>query len=199
MQVTIECKKGIRPVKVLGRSAEIIGQKVVCSINQLYSDQEKYLMLEVEIPAGMADSVRDVANVKVSYANMETKTNDRLTSAVAVRFTKSKEQVAQKRDKQVLEAAVMQVATARNILATELRDEGKQEEAKKLLLSNGIYLREQGDDLDSQELITYGLDNYKDADNLAPGLWKGQRKSMRGLQFKNKKQQSYWELSVIYV
>ncbi len=191
VQVTIECKEGIRPVKVLGRSAEIIGQKVVSSINQLYSNQEKYLMLEVEIPSGAVNDVRDVANVKVSYANMETKTTDRLTSAVAVRFTESKEQVAEERDTQVLEAAVMQVATERNVLATELRDEGKQEEAEKLLKFNAVYLLEQGDDLDSDQLMDYSTDNREDAENLAPSVWKGRRKSMRGSQYKNKSQQSY--------
>jgi Ca-activated chloride channel family protein len=191
VQVTIRCKKGIRPVKVLGRSAEIVGQKVVSTINQLYSNQEKYLMLEVEIPAGSVRDVREIADVKVSYANMETKTTDRLTSSVAVRFSESEKQVLAQRDKVVLEAAVMQVATERNKIATKLRDEGKQDEARQLLLSNAAYLQQQGDDLDSDLLIDYSTDNGVDAQNLAPAKWNFRRKSMRGRQYKNSSQQSY--------
>ncbi len=42
--ITINCRKGIRPIKVLGRPADIAGQRVVATINQLYSNQEKYLI-----------------------------------------------------------------------------------------------------------------------------------------------------------
>ena len=189
--VTITCKPGVRPVKVLGRSADIAGQRVVASINQLYSNQEKYLMLEVEVPEGAVNTTLDIANVKVTYANMSTKTTDSLTSAVAVRFTESEEQVVQKRDKDVLEAAVMQVATERNILATELRDEGKLEEAQQLLIMNASYLQQQGEELESAQLDSYAAENEEDSQNLAPSSWNVRRKSMRGLQYKNATQQSY--------
>jgi Ca-activated chloride channel family protein len=189
--VTIDCGKGVRPVKVLGRQADIAGQTVVAALNQIYSNQEKYLMLEVEIPKGEANSSQEVAKVKVSYANMDTKTTDKLTSAVAVRFSESQQQVVEQRDKIVLEAATMQVATARNELATKLRDEGKVEEAKKLLLFNGKYLQQQAGELQSEELDHYGAENYIDSENLDASSWGSRRKAMRGYQYKNKTQQSY--------
>jgi Ca-activated chloride channel homolog len=189
--VTINCAEGVRPVKVLGRPADIAGQKVVAAINQLYSNQEKYLMLEVEVPKGSVKRSLEVANVKVTYANMGTKTTDTLSSTVAVRFSESEKQVVEKRDKIVLEAAVMQVATARNILATELRDAGKQKEAQKLLTLNAGYLEQQAVELDSEQLGSYARDNEEDSKNLAPSLWNGRRKSMRDAQYMNKNQQSY--------
>ena len=148
-------------------------------------------MLEVEIPRGEANSSQAVAKVKVSYANMDTKTTDTLTSAVAVRFSESEQQVVEQRDKIVLEAATMQVATARNELATKLRDEGKVEEAKKLLLFNGKYLQQQAIILESEELEDYGGENYIDSENLDASSWGSRRKAMRGYQYKNKTQQSY--------
>jgi Ca-activated chloride channel homolog len=189
--VTINCAEAVRPVKVLGRQADIAGQNVVASINQLYSNQEKYLMLEVEIPEGSVKKPLDVANVKVTYANMSTKTTDTLTSAVAVRFTESEEQVVQKRDKVVLEAAVMQVATERNIMATQLRDEGKVEEAQKLLIFNAGYLQQQAGELESEQLDSYAGDNRDDSMNLDASSWKARRKSMRDVQYKNTTQRSY--------
>ncbi len=189
--VTISCKEGIRPVKVLGRQADITGQDVVTAINQIYSKQEKYLMLEIEVPGGAVDHSRDVASVNVSYANMETKTTDDLASTVGVRFSESEKQVVEKRDKVVLEAAVMQVAAERNDLATELRDKGKLEEARQLLIMNAGYLQEQAEDLDSQQLDDYAGENTKDSQNLAPGLWRGRRKQMRDSQYKVQQQRTY--------
>jgi Ca-activated chloride channel family protein len=189
--VTIDCGKGVRPVKVLGRQADIAGQTVVAALNQIYSNQEKYLMLEVEIPKGEANSSQEVAKVKVSYANMDTKTTDKLTSAVAVRFSESQQQVVEQRDKIVLEAATMQVATARNEMAIKLRDEGKVEEAQKLLIFNGQYLEQQAGDLQSEELQSYGVENFKDSKNLDASSWGSRRKAMRSNQYKNKTQQSY--------
>jgi len=189
--VTIICSNGIRPVRVLGRQAAIAGQKVVAAINQLYSNQEKYVMLEVEVPEGAVNSSRDVARVEVTYANMATKTTDRLTSAVAVRFSDSEQQVVEQRDKIVLEAAVMQVATERNMKATELRDKGQVEEAKQLLILNAGYLQQQAGELESEQLDAYAGDNEEDARNLAPSSWNARRKSMRDVQYKNRNQRSY--------
>jgi len=50
--LTIRCPAGIRPVRVLGRDAEIVGQTVTATLNQLYSNQMKYVLLEVELPPG---------------------------------------------------------------------------------------------------------------------------------------------------
>ncbi len=85
----------------------------------------------------------------------------------------------------------MQVATERNELATQLRDEGKVEEAQKLLIMNAGYLQQQAVILESEELDSYGLENTKDAQNLSPSSWGSRRKAMRGNQYKNKTQQSY--------
>jgi Ca-activated chloride channel family protein len=139
----------------------------------------------------MANQERDVADVTVSYANMETKTTDRLASSVAVRFSASQEQVAKRCDKDVMEDAVMQVATERNAIATKLRDEGKQKEAQKLLLFNASYLREQGGKLESDKLIKYAGENVGDSRNLDAKMWNVRRKSMRSMQHKVKSQQSY--------
>jgi Ca-activated chloride channel family protein len=191
VSITINCHNGVRPVKVLGRTADIIGQKVTCNISQLYSNQEKYLMLEVEIPAGTPESSRNGADVSISYANMETKTTDRLRSSVAVRYTASPELVARQCDKGVMEDAVMQEAVERNIIATKLRDEGRREEAAGLLVSNARILEKKAHALSSEKLRAYSRVNKDDAENLDDDSWKKRRKIMRSIQYKEKTQQSY--------
>ena len=57
--VRIECARGIRPVRALGREADISGQRVTATLNQLYSEQEKYVLIEVEVPAGASGTTRE--------------------------------------------------------------------------------------------------------------------------------------------
>jgi len=174
---------------VLGRDADISGRKVVASINQLYSKQEKYLILEVEVPAAGVGSARDVAEVTVTYANMETKTSDKLTSTVLVRFSDSEEKVAASVAKDAMVAVVTQIATVKNELAVQLRDKGNVKEARQVLMSNALFLEQNAKQLDAPQLQEYSGANYADADNLDEQSWNRQRKSMRGFQFFNKQQQ----------
>jgi Ca-activated chloride channel family protein len=189
--VTIDCKSGVRPVKVLGRESEIVGQRVLININQLYSQQEKYVILEVEVDGQAPEPNMAVANVAVSYANMSTQRTDAIHSEVVARLSASPDEVNQYVAKQVMAEAIMQVATLNNALAVAMRDEGKQAEAQQALEYNGVLLRQQAQQLDSKELAIYARQNDVDARNLDESSWKRQRKVMRDVQFKNSNQRSY--------
>jgi len=187
--VQIKCRAGVRPVRVLGREADITGQTVITVLNQLYSGQEKYVMLEVEVEASKGGTTRPVADVKVSYANMATKTAETLTRDVAVRFDKSKEVVAKAIDKKVAAAAVELIATDVNKQAVVLRDAGKIEAARTMLQKNAAFLNDNAAKLKSKRLIIYGHANILQADNLDAENWRRNRKDMRSWQRYNEAQQ----------
>src|SRR6185295_2090029 len=65
LTVKISCGPGVRPVRVLGRESDITGQTVTTYLNQLYGNQEKYILLEIETPAERAGTERNLANVNV--------------------------------------------------------------------------------------------------------------------------------------
>ena len=188
--VRVRCAPGIRPVRVLGRDADIDGQTVLTTLNQLYSNQEKYVLLEVEVPATPAGRTRQVAEVTVSYANMATRTTDRLTSSVAVRFTDDPKTVAKSENRDVMVAAVEMVATQNNRLALDLRDQGKVQEAWDVLTGNVSFLNSNALRLDSERLKDYAIANNDDAKNLDETHWKAQRKRMRAWQYYNEAQQA---------
>jgi len=187
--IRIRCARGIRPVKVLNREADITGQDVVVMINQVYSEQEKYVILEVEVPATAPGKVRDLAVVDVSYANLQTKTTDEIRSKVEVAFTDSERLVEEKTDKVAMADIVEQIATDRNFTAMKLRDQGKIEEAKALLFGNAAYLNDMGNKYNSQRLLDYGVDNDGDGNNLDDANWARQRKDMQSRQIYNMNQQ----------
>jgi len=189
--VKIKIDHGIRPVRVLGRKADIDGQTITTTLNQIYSEQEKYILIEVEVPAGEEKSTRDVASVELSYLNMQTKTTDRLSSAIGVRFTKSKEKVVAEANNDVQVAAVTQVAIANNIVATELRDKGKVKEAKKAFVANGEYLRRNSTVLDSERLRVRADENDAAGKNVDDVNWKAQRKLNRDQQYRDARQRAW--------
>jgi Ca-activated chloride channel family protein len=189
--VKIECADGVRPVRVIGREAEISGASATVLLNQLYSGQEKYIVMEVEVPASRAKTSRQVARVELSYANMVTNTTDTLASTVAVRFTDIELAVTENANKEVMSSCVLQLATMENNRALALRDAGKVEEARRVLLGNGIRLEKQAQLWGSKDLRLYGEQNTSDAGKLDEKSWLLNRKQMRDSQYKNHKQRGY--------
>lgn len=189
--IDVDVADGVRPVRVLNVDAEINGQEVIVQMNQLYSEQEKYVMLEVEVPATQAGKSREVAEIRVSYANMQTKTTDRLTSSVSANFTESLADVEAKLNTTVCAAAVLQISNAQNKLATMLRDQGDIEGARKLLLENSRYLGENAVKYKVDILQLRCEDNLDQAQNLSGPAWARSRKAMREQQISDDLQQSY--------
>jgi Ca-activated chloride channel homolog len=189
--VTIDCASGVRPVRALGRESSISGRRAVVGIQQLYAGQEKYVLLEIEVPPGRDGSSRDVATVTVSYANMATRVSDRLTSTLSALFTRSEDKVSSAVEKEVMAAALLQTATERNRMAVELRDKGEIDKARDLLTLNAKLLVEAADKYKSAKLGEYGVRNDLDAQNLESAAWEKQRKSMYDDQYKNERQRSW--------
>ncbi len=179
VEITVDCKPGVRPVRLLGREGDISGQKVVTTMNQIYSKQAQYVLLEVEVPATEEVNARDVATVSLAYLNLGTKTRDNLSSSVAARFSKSPAIVAKNVNKDVMISCVAQIGLENNRKATMLRDQGRIKEAEALLLSNGTFLFRNADRYKSDFLRQYGGFNSASAQNLDPTKWNLECKKMR--------------------
>jgi Ca-activated chloride channel family protein len=190
IEITIECSAGVTPVKVLGREAEIIGQTVTSQVNQLYGDQEQYLLLEVEVPAGVLGNKLTVASVNVSYSNMETKVIDKLARSVEVIYTGSSKENERSLNKKVMVSVISQTANSLNMDALDLRDQGKVMEASQLLQKNAMYLQFNADQLGSPALENQSMENYRQSSLLEKKDWAGNRKKMRVMQHQTKMQQA---------
>jgi hypothetical protein len=88
----------------------------------------------------------------------------------------------------VIVASAMQIATLENEKAMKLRDEGQNEEAKKILLGNSLYCIDVSNKWGDQEIGEFGRNNAFDAENLDGEAWGITRKAMRADQFKNTSQ-----------
>ncbi|MDX1430269.1 MAG: VWA domain-containing protein, partial [Rhodothermales bacterium] len=190
VKVTIECEEGIRPVRVLGREAEINGQTVTVNLNQLYSEQEKYVLLEVETEPSESQDEVEIAQVSMSYANMLTHDQNEVSAKVSARVTASEDVVRENVDKKSMVAAVQQQGILNEEKAIELRDQGRRSEAEEVLRQNAAFY-EVSAELYGDDGLSEGAERSRSAIvNLEDDRWNQQRKSMRSDHYKGKVQQS---------
>jgi Ca-activated chloride channel family protein len=189
--VRIQCADGVRPLRVMGRKAQITGQTVVADVQPLYSEQERYLVLEVELPARPAGSRMPVAEVNAAYDNLATHARDVQTVQVEIGFTPSEQEVERKADAKIMVPIVEQIANERSKEALTLRDQGKVEEARRALQSNAAFLGENARRYKSKRLDELKSKQGESAQALDKESWGRQRKLMRKDQYKSETQQTY--------
>ena len=192
VNIEIDCKEGIHPIRILGRDADVIGNKVYTSLNQLYSNQEKYFLLEIEVdPFSEGESV-GIADVEMSYSNMVTRKKENLSGSGYITFTKNSEIVEENIDKETMVSVVTQIAAEKSEEALRLRDEGDILGAQAVLNASSDYLMEQAEILEAPELAGYGAEYEEDAEMIADDeQWSSTRKKMRDDQYEVQNQQSY--------
>ena len=189
--VTIDCNEGIRPVRVLGRDAEINDRQVTVALNQLYSKQDKYIVLEVETTPTATSGKQDVARVTTSYANMLTHSTEVLTQSISAQITESEEEVKKNIDKEAMVAAVEQQGIINEEKAILLRDQGRHEEAEQMLQENAAFLEDEAALYEADELYMGARKSREAASNLDDQQWNRQRKTMRSDHYRTKSQQKY--------
>jgi Ca-activated chloride channel family protein len=178
VQIEIICGEGMRPVRILGREGQIKDRSVTLDIQNIYSSHEKYAILEVELSAHAEGKIRELANVRVNYLDMQTEATQKANGVVDVRFSNSKEDVKKNLNKRVTSDVVELLAVERNEMAMKLRDEGKLGQARQKLKDNAVYLQTAAKEYDCPRLDGYASSNSQQADKLEGGDWSGNRKGM---------------------
>lgn len=192
VEITIQCRDGVKPLRVLGREANIRGNQVQTRLNQLYSKQEKFIILEVEIPSQQDQTDLALVDVEVNYLDLINQQNDRITDSAIAHFTRSEEAINQAVDMTTYEAAAEQVANEYNKEAVKKRDQGDIEGAKNILQKSAQYLDTLGQSLASPKLLEQREEALQDADELENEQeWSKKRKELRERQYKRATQQSY--------
>jgi Ca-activated chloride channel family protein len=198
--INIECKDGFKPKRVLGREADISGGRVTIKLNQLQADNERYVVVELEAPAGGAGD-GEVARVDVDYLNLDSGARASASTRVGARFTTDAKEAEDSINKSVMSQVTEQIATENSERAVELRDKGDVAAARKVLEDNAVYLNRLKGTLSagaapapSASIST--LDKLEEksreaAANLEGESWDRTRKVMRQDQHKSKVQQAY--------
>ncbi|AAN57353.1 VWA domain-containing protein [Shewanella oneidensis] len=134
--VTIKLQDGVKPVRLLGRDGDILGNNVTVKMNQLYSNQEKYVLLEVVPPKGKESENKLLADVSISYDNLKTHHKDTFNDQVNISYSKSPQAVQAAVKEEIVVDSAIQKANIENTRAIKLLDEGKKDEANKIIQQN---------------------------------------------------------------
>lgn len=192
IEIEIACTEGVRPVRILGRSGDIIGGRIYSSIGQLYGNQEKYLLVELDVPPRDEGRSLNLAKVDVRYNTMNTGAAESLQGGAGVTFTRSEKKVAETKDAKTMVEAVKQITADVKEQAVRLRDEGRVDEAKGLLESNSLFLMKEAEELAAPELQAMGQASSMDAEAIEDEAnWNANRKRMKAENYETQTQQSY--------
>jgi Ca-activated chloride channel homolog len=157
LKVTVP--EGVRPVRVLGNSSDINGQEIVTRMSQVYGGQNKYVVIELEVPPGETAGHRDLAAVSVSYANMVTNATDHLTGQTGIGFSDSDEEIEKSLNTEVMANVVALISSEQNKLATRLLDQGDVAGCRLILQENGVWLKNNALVLKRPELDVLAITN----------------------------------------
>ncbi|CFX15778.1 von Willebrand factor A [Candidatus Filomicrobium marinum] len=201
IEIIIECRKGFRPRRILGRTADIEGNRIKLKLNQLTGGHERYLVVELEADANTRAEPDDVAQVSVNYIDLDAGSRRDAKADVSVSFSTDQKAQEDSIDKAVMSQVAAQIATETSERAVELRDKGDVKAARKLLQDNAAYLAKSraqygsGPGAASASIVgtlnQLEAQNSEAASNLDGDEWSKTRKTMRYEQHKAKRQQSY--------
>jgi Ca-activated chloride channel homolog len=189
--ITIRLPEGVRPVRVLGRDAEIIGQTVIASVKQLYGQQEKYLLLEVELPARIPETRLQIASLEVAFFDLAAQSHLKLEKSVDIRYSILPLEVEKNVQRDVMVAAVEQIANDNSKRALMLRDQGLVEKAREALNQNQLYLHDNAERLGSDRLHDFSKRNQSNLNNLDENNWQRGRKAMKKMNYEFDNQQAW--------
>lgn len=139
--ITITTHDQVKPVRLLGRDGQISGNTIKVKMNQIYSDQEKYVLLEVIPAKGLNNESKTLADVVVSYENLSTNKPASYNGQVAINYSKSAAAVKEAVVEEVLVDSEIQKAVLVKEEAIRLIDQGKKDEAQNLISGNAEQMR----------------------------------------------------------
>ena len=190
--IRIDCHRGFKPIRMLGREAEIQGGVVTFRMNQLIGKQQKYAVLELEVPQGAQPGDMDVADVDLSYSENGAKERSTDKSRVSIRVTGRPADEQASLDKSVMGDITTQLANEVHEEAVKLRDAGNLKDAKQMLDGYAAKLDEQAASMGIAPAAPIAKQFREDAEKLGDEAdWNRTRKAMKAYQHKNKTMQSY--------
>ncbi|MHC5226005.1 porin [Ignatzschineria sp. LJL83] len=131
--ITIELPEDVKPIRLLGRDGEIKGREVTVNMNQIYANQEKYVLLEIEPMTGNAGDDKIVANVHTQYLDIFTQTLKDKNEDIRLQFTADDQIALQSLNQDVIVKALTQEIVARQKEAVDYLEAGNYDAANRSL------------------------------------------------------------------
>ena len=134
VRIKLRCPEGVHPVRSLGRTATAEEENSLeVTIENLYGSGEKYALFELEVSPDEEALSRDIATVELSYVDPATGKELREERRLAVSFTDSEGEALRARREEIVSQTALALNAEAREKVLELVDEGKAQEAQRLL------------------------------------------------------------------
>jgi len=189
--VEVEFPEGVRPLNFVGREGVIRGRRAEITLNQLYGGQEKFALIEVEVPASRAGSEIEIASAQLSYENALTQKTSVVRTQRKVTFSESHERVVSSANAKVQTDYAANVIAVTKDKAVELVDANRRQDAAKEMRKKAAELKAEATTYQNAPMAAIAAEQEREADKLEKeGLSNAARKSYRAESAQTKAQQS---------
>ena len=190
VKVTITLPYNVQPLGIIGREGRIKGNKIELYMNQLYGGQEKYALVEVNIPKSTPGSRLMVAKADVTYENPFNRKLETSSGTSYARFSNDPKKVAKSTNLDVVREYQLNLNALAQEKAIQLSDKGKKKEAVKELKKSVARLKQAGSQYKDEELLKQASELEVQADMIEDqGMSKKSRKLLRTESYQMKNQQ----------
>ena len=187
--VKFRCPDNVRLIRVIDQDAEISGQNLTMRWNQLSGGQKRYILVEVELPAGTEGSRVNLGSAKASLKDRNTGVASELSGGAEVGYTRSREVAVASVDRKAKASVIRALANENERKAVELRDAGNKPAAQAMLRSNAMVLNEAAKELQDESLKAEAVQSSMSAEVIGDEqTWGAQRKGMTANQAKKSRQ-----------
>jgi Ca-activated chloride channel homolog len=146
VEIIITLRDGVKPLRVLGRDAEIGGNRIVYKVGVLVGGAEQVLLSDLDVAAAVANGVAGVAelaSIEVSYNDAVSGKRVTKSATTSARFEADREASARSLNAEVMRDVATLVSREGRAEAVRLRDAGRTEEARKKFEDNAAYVKSQ--------------------------------------------------------
>ena len=187
----IHCIDGVRPIRIIGRDGRVRRDGVEVHLNQLYGGQEKYVLIEVEVPSGNPDEIRQLARADCRYINALNQKALETGADVSARYSVDSDEVVKSANVEVQQELIVNVIAETKDKAVELWDNDKRDDAINEMNAMADELRQLGK---AMALPAAAMDSVNDLEQEAErleeeGMSSFKRKSFRANSYQIRSQQ----------
>ena len=148
IKLTVRFSNGATPVELIGRDGRIADGMVTVDFNQIYSGQEKYVLIRTEFTVGENGERRNFAVAEASYEEPVSSARSKTFAKGAVSFSDDRAIVKESADIAVVKEVVYNVNAVEMERAVKLSDEGKPAAAQAVFEGNIVRMNKVAEDYD---------------------------------------------------
>ena len=189
--VEVDFPEGVRPLGFVGREGVLNGRKATVTLNQLYGGQEKFALIEVEVPASKAGAKLELATARVTYENALTQRSVSQSASSNVSFSEERAVVIKSANLAVQnDYAVNRIAVAKDA-AVGFMDANRPAAAAQELRAQSVELKQLATTYSNASVAELAKKQEAEADRLErEGLSNSGRKAYRAENAQTVNQQS---------